>query len=162
MKREMSSLHTFVCIVIDCQVFPLPSCLISFNRRRITRNRSYSNSKSFDVWFSCLESFIETTSEMKYFEIILLTILSSSSYGERIYAPEFIGLSQLTQEYFLFSDSTPETQFEEYPTCKYGHRQTPIDISEPFEPTDLQLEFSRNYHEPVSKVGINNNGHYRK
>lgn len=162
MKREISSFHTFVWIVIDCQVFALPSCLISFNHRQIIRNGSYSNSKSFDVWFSYLESFIETTSEMKYFEIIFLAILLSSSHGEKIYAPEFIGLSQLSQEYFLFSDSTPETQFEEFPTCKYGHRQTPIDISEPFESTDLQLEFSRNYHEPLSKVGINNNGHYRE
>lgn len=81
---------------------------------------------------------------------------------EQLYAPEFIGLSQISQEYFLFSDSSPETQFEGWPTCRHGQRQSPIDISEPLIKTDLKLEYSRNYHEPLSKVGLNNNGHYRK
>lgn len=83
--------------------------------------------------------------------------------GEQIYAPEFIGQSQLSQEYFLFSDSSPETQFEGWPTCRHGQWQSPIDISEPLDRTDLKLEFSQNYYDPLLKVGLNNNnGHYRK
>ena len=90
----------------------------------------------------------------------LLTILASvwgTCFAGEI--PSYLGTETL-----IFSfDGTPETQFAEFPTCKTGRMQTPIDITDPItDDPEAKIFISESWKVPRKQEILLNSGHQRE